>query len=347
MEKASTIQYNVIRDVDTQIMRILAAFFVILTHSSMSEGFFNVPANIFSRFSVPLFVLISGYYMLSRYCSVKELALKSGKLFVLMLIWSAISLVYSLKTQTGYLGLEFPADVNVDTIIIYLLTEPFHLWYIYAAIGLYFLTPILYVFCKNASKEQFIYALGITFLLGSIVNILVKLELFSLLNHVINQMKIPYMTAFIFLYLLGGYIHKYKDFKRSHVYVLYWAAATAMLAAIVAGILIPEEELMNKVLINFFCPSALLFAAAVFLLIKRIYAVHQIKNAGIRKFIAELADNTLGVYLMHPFVFIIEQIYFSDIYFISSILNAVIAFIVSNIVVYFIRRIPFLRRLAG
>ncbi len=338
---------NTIRDIDTQIMRILAAFFVVMAHLSVSEGFFNVPANIFSRFSVPLFILISGYYMLSRYRSVKEIALKSGKLFSLMLIWSAISLVYSLKTQTGYLGIELPMDVNIGTVVTYLLTEPFHLWYIYAAIGLYMFTPILYVFCKNASKEQFKYALLITFLLGSIVNILVKSELFELINHVINQMKIPYTTAFIFLYLLGGYINKYKDFKRSHICVFYLAAAAAMTGAIVTGILIPKRELIDAVLLNFFCPSALLSAAAVFLFIKRAYAAHPIENEGVRKFIATLSDNTLGVYLIHPLVFITEQIYFPDMYYKSFILNTVIVFIASNVVIYIIRRIPLLRRLAG
>ena len=52
-------------DTDTEVMRIIAAFFVVMIHASGLGSFSAVVYNSVARFSVPVFVIISGYYLLT------------------------------------------------------------------------------------------------------------------------------------------------------------------------------------------------------------------------------------------------------------------------------------------
>lgn len=60
-------------DTDTEVMRIIAAFFVVMIHASGLGSFSAVVYNSVARFSVPVFVIISGYYLLT--CPPKGTAL--------------------------------------------------------------------------------------------------------------------------------------------------------------------------------------------------------------------------------------------------------------------------------
>lgn len=96
-------------DTDTEVMRIIAAFFVVMIHASGLGSFSAVVYNSVARFSVPVFVIISGYYLLT--CPPKGTALgkKGLRLFLLMLLWSAVYYGYGLYsgslTFTGARGL--------------------------------------------------------------------------------------------------------------------------------------------------------------------------------------------------------------------------------------------------
>lgn len=159
------------KDIDIVIMRIMAAFAVVMTHVidlGSIESIFMVSL---TRFCVPIFVITSGYYMLQSKNDVLRIARKCGKLFSTMIFWAGIYYLYEL-----YFGKHTFADI--EALLPYLLTQPAHLYYIYVGVALYLFTPILYVFCANATKKEYEYALGLTFLLGSIVTILLRTEYF-------------------------------------------------------------------------------------------------------------------------------------------------------------------------
>ena len=54
------------RDTNTDVMRLIASFFVVMIHVSATGGAVGSALNSLSRFSVPMFVLISGYYLLQK-----------------------------------------------------------------------------------------------------------------------------------------------------------------------------------------------------------------------------------------------------------------------------------------
>lgn len=315
---------------DTDIMRIISAFFVILIHCSN----FNSPAEIFyntlSRFSVPVFVIISGYYMLDRNINSKHLIKKCIKLFFYVILWAGIYYIYDLLFQHNvYSGFK--------DIVKYLFTEPIHLWYLYAVITLYILTPPLKVFHDNASKKEYHYALWLCFIFGSVIKILLNSKAFPIMDTVIDKMKMPHTLGFVFLYLLGAYLKKY-ELSKKQIGFTYVFAVLGTIPAIAGTILLSKTSYPVDLLSSFFSPNAIIAGAGFFILIKQICARYPLKNQTVYRYINNVSRCTFGVYLLHPLIILLVQDYFGDIFsFMAPVLaiplKALTIFVITMIIV--------------
>ena len=167
-------------------LRVLCCFGVVLLHSSAGAGTGDLILNALFRFSVPVFVIISGYFMLARPATPADMAKRAGALFVKLLGCSAF---YLLANQRFHAPLP--------EVLEYLLTSPVHLWYLYATMGLYLLTPALMPFVRSAERAEYRYALGICFLLGCCGVTLIRLDVFPLLGTILDKSKLPTLLAFV------------------------------------------------------------------------------------------------------------------------------------------------------
>lgn len=330
------------QDLDTAIMRIIAAFFVVMIHASGSGSASAIVWNAVSRFSVPVFVIVSGYYMLSHACSSRQLAKKSIRLFCLMLVWSGIFYAYDVL----FAGVPFG---GMRELVVFLLTEPVHLWYLYAAITLYIFTPLLYIFCAHATKGQYQYALLVTFTFGSLVTILLRSACFPLLGEIIDQMKAPYTLGFIFLYLLGGYFRRYGVTNKAHRRLLYLCGVLGTAATVVSAFLLPRYGLPRSLLLSFFAPNAMAAAAAFFVGVQQIFAAVSLTDRW-QRCINRLSACTLGIYLLHPLIISIMQRTVEP-YWLSLhpavfvLLRAGTVYVVSACIVLAACRLPILKRI--
>lgn len=121
-------------DRGTAWMRLLAAYFVVLIHAAWRFSAAEVIWLSAARFSVPLFIIISGFYLLASPQPGRKLIEKTLRLLWLMLFWSAVYYLYVRLTGTMSGG--------AAALAVYLLTQPVHLWYLYAAAALYLFTPV-------------------------------------------------------------------------------------------------------------------------------------------------------------------------------------------------------------
>ena len=332
-----------LRDLDTDVMRIVAAFFVVMIHASDLSSWAGICCNTLARFSVPVFVIISGYYMLERKNDVRTLAGKCIRLFLLMLVWSGI--YYADNLLTGAADWE-----GIRPLLTFLLTEPIHLWYLYAAIALYLFTPLLYVFCRNASGGEYRYALAVTFVLGSLVTILQRAGCFGLLSEIVDKMKIPCTLGFIFLYLSGDYLRRYGIQKPVHRCVIYILGITGTAAAIAGTGIMPDWGIPDSLLLSFFAPNAVVAGIAFFLWMQQIFSRIQIRSLRLRKAVGALASGTLGIYLLHPLIISImrrslEPSCFSDIPAIMILQQTASAYLLSAAAALILKCIPLLKRL--
>lgn len=288
------------RSIRTDVVKVIAAFFVVIIHISNTTTAVGIFFNAISRFSVPVFVIASGYHMLNRpasYCSIFK---KCVRLFILMLLWSAVFLCYGLCTKTQQIA-------NTNDLLKYLFTQPVHLWYLYAAIALYLFTPLLSIFCKYASQKDYQYALLITFLLGSPLTMLMRTEHFPTLKIILDKAKVPYMLGFLFLYLLGGYFQRFDVKNKFSRVFIYITGIIGIIVTAILAILSLYHGRMNEQLLSFFAPGAMIAGAALFLSIRHLSAAHFHSGSRIYSIVRLLSNCTLGIYLSHPLFILIMQ----------------------------------------
>lgn len=326
-------------DTDGDLLRIIAAFFVVAIHAAATAPFsvWSVLYNSLARFSVPIFIMLSGRYMLARRRSIKSLLVKSGSLMLLMLVWSAIYYLYELHRQTQIFSISGTAY--------YLFTQPIHLWYIYTTIGLYLFTPLFYVFCEHADRRIMQYALLLTFLFGSVITILLRAELTPVLTEIISKMHLDCSVGFIFCYLLGDYLRRCAVKRHGWIYAvgIFGAAVTFV------GTLYLSRGNENFLLYSFFAPNVLAASAAVYIGVHQCCTKHPVNSDRVRAVIAQLAGCTLGVYLLHPLILSLLADYI-PIQLTAAIdipARTLCAFALSLVIVLLLRKIPVVRKITG
>lgn len=280
-------------DLDTALMRVLASFAVVLLHLSARYSAASVFYGSLARFSVPVFLIISGYYLLGREYSTARLWKKLLALLGQMLLWSAAYYLFGLARGTlHWEGLRALAR--------YLLTMPVHLWYLYAAAALYAFTPVMYVFVQHASQRRYLYALGLTFLLGSLVTMAIRADWWPTLGLIVEgKMHLPYSMGFLFLYLLGGYFRRYP-LPRWAVWglTLGWPLSVLATALLTLARSRPAGAL-DTLWLSFFSPFAMLGGAGCFASARAFLPRLRLgERAG--RVLLELSQCAFGVYLLHP-----------------------------------------------
>ena len=179
-----------------------------------------------------------------------------------------------------------------------LLTQPVHLWYFYAAAGLYLLAPVLSVFTRHATHRQFVYGLVLTGASGCGIVILLRTSHFPLLSAVMEQTKLPYATGFLFCYLLGYYLFRYPLERRG---LILWGAAGLLGWGITfAGTfwLSARAGAWNDLLLSFYAPNVVVTSAAVFAWVQRVFGRWVLPDR-VRRLLAGAAGTTGGIYGLH------------------------------------------------
>ena len=288
---------------ETDVLRLVASFAVALLHSAaarmsgmepVSEGaWLPCLLNALCRFSVPIFVMISGRYMLSSECSIRRALRKAGRALWSLLLWALVYFGYD-----WLLGWR-PADVREAAG--HLLTEPVHLWYFYAAAALYIVAPVVSVFTRHATHRQLLYGMALAGFFGCGVVILLRTDCFPLLSAVMEQTKLPYTTGFLFCYLLGYYLYRYPLERRG--LCIIGAAGVLGWVATYAGTmwLSVRTGSWNELLLSFYAPNVVITSAAVFAWVQRIFGRLAMPDRP-RRLLAVFAGTTGGIYGLHMLV---------------------------------------------
>ncbi|MBR3870672.1 MAG: acyltransferase family protein [Clostridia bacterium] len=307
------------RNSNIDALRVIAALGVVFIHAASYADILPFALfNAITRFSVPVFFMISGYCMLDKDYPVKNILSKALRFFLILLGWSAVYCVIS----------------RPENFVKELLLGPVHFWYLYTAIALYLITPMLSVFCKNADRQTYRYMLALLFISGCIINVMLMTARFPLLDEILQKTKIWAQTGFIFCYLLGGYFKKFSFSKRER---FVWV--TIGLIGVVASffaILFTKSDIA----ISFYSPAVTASAIAVFAV------VQTASNKFIQK-VSVLAPYTLGIYILHILILnYVSQPLFSFMQkgFVYVLANAVVTFAISLGISYILKKIPILKK---
>lgn len=221
-------------------LKVFACFFVVCLHSSAlalgaieptrskqdSVNWWLIALlNCFCRFGVPVFLMITGIFLLDpkREITGKRLRSYIFKIAVVIVVtslfWTAIKVLFDLPKQ----------EVTLNSAIRLTLATPYHMWYLWALLGMYLIAPILRQLAKNRSVLQ--YTLGVicfvVFTKGLIENLgdeginILSPDLVWLTDLLDSKMSYTLAATFPCLYVLAGYWLSDSELKKLHRRLIY------------------------------------------------------------------------------------------------------------------------------
>ena len=300
------------KQLDIELMRIFAAFFVIFNHTG-TAGFFRfsihdmnsarfwagLAVSVFCKFSVPLFFMISGALLLNRPAEpLKKLwSRRVLHMGFLLVFWSFFYYLASVHKDGGSVNIKWFLTKAYDS------NWNAALWYLYAYIPLLISLPLLQRIAQSLSNREYLYLFSLYGFFGMVlpsVQYLIWQD-----RHRLN-FNISWICANIFIFPLAGYLlqHRAKAFWNLKRVLLLWilnlstiflSCYLTYLRAVVMGVCDEGHSQafhMTFVIIN----STAIFVTAQYLnehtnLLKRF-----------QKPISSIGGCTFGIYLLHVYI---------------------------------------------
>lgn len=337
------------------LLRIIATIGVITIHAPALTG--NIQPYTFdndvlmffssvSRWSVPLFFMLSGMLFLNPQINLtyKKIFTKSiPRILVALIFWGIIYLGFGVGWKSIF---QDTASLITfcKTCVRYLFFGPpwYHLWFLYAIIGLYILTPLLRIFVKHARKKDFEYLLVIYAIWGMVI------PLCNLVYKFPIAFTIPELAGYAGYFIAGYYFSHYQltDKTRKLIYCL---GVLSILFTVSIVIFLSRRDLHEIYEFrSYLLPTIMFPTYAIFIFFKQRKDAKWMATINRRLHLPLIAKCCFGVYLVHDLV--LQQ--FSIIGFSGDFINPVFSmpiiiiatFFVSLAISLVIARIPILNK---
>jgi surface polysaccharide O-acyltransferase-like enzyme len=299
------------RNYGLDILRVLSSYLVIQVHTGefyyigsnnavqTGDGPFWVGLlNSIARTAVPLFVMISGYFLLP----IKEemtpfFKKRFTRVVVPFVIWCALYAIYgALRGQSTWAE----AATNILHIPVNYGTEVGHLWYVYMLIGLYLFAPIISPWITSSNRkgmEFYLVIWAISLCLPYIHVIFPSVLGECFWNH---TPLLYYFSGFLGYMILAAYIKKYM-FDKNPTYTLLAILLIAVGYAITAGGFIarlnaptvPDLELTW----GFESINVAMMSMGIFLLLKNMPMPSS--TSVVTRVLMDVSKLSYGIYLVH------------------------------------------------
>ncbi len=346
------------RIVSFDVLRALAALAVVMTHVSSTVldvdriysfgSVLGITFESITRFAVPVFIMISGALFLNedRNDTVKNSVKRAVNMFVLLFLWSSF---YAVGFKALLLILNGSGFVLRDFIKSLVLGH-YQLWYLYVAIGLYLITPILRLFVKKDNRKIIEYFLVIALIFKfatPIINILVGALPFcdeDLYSNFIAMFNFGILNEYTVYYILGWYIYNF-EIKKNYRIFIYASGLLSVIVTALATVFVSDKGVLNQMFYSNGYITIMLYSVAVF-----VFVFYRFKNKEITvftKIMSKVARISFGIYAVHPFfitalVGIIPQ---SLNPFIQLFVNYIAVLLVSAVASFVMSKIPLVKKL--
>lgn len=339
------------------ILRIVSIFGVIVLHCVgelwdqipiKSKGWVALVAiDSLFRFAVPVFVMVSGMFMLSpsKNRGIKKLYSKNIlRIVTSFAFWSIVYLLYHQASDFIVNRGSFKPDFR--SVLNSFFAGEYHLWFMYMIAGLYIVTPILCRLVEKKSTMQYFLMIWFIFCMAQNFIYLVP-GIGKYAFGFMNLFKISIAVEYSGYYVLGYYLHNYEIEKPLKVSVNILAClSTFGIVAVTIFTSFRSNELVTKYL-EYLLPMTALQSVAVFLCIKNKFQdFNPSKKA--QKAIYTLSKISFGVYLSHLLVIKIAKkmclSFFSFPTCITFGIMLIAALILSPLISYILNKIPILNK---
>jgi surface polysaccharide O-acyltransferase-like enzyme len=332
------------------LLKIICAAAIVYLHLMSPYRFMdNMPQwklgllfNSATRFAVPVFLMISGAFLLSGKNDSRILLLKRLlRLAVPLLSWSICYILFDNRNNIGFDAIKE------------LLTIPFkhtqgHLWYLYNLIELYLLAPVLIPLYNVLSNKRRLWFVALGLLIPGFLDMLKNLIGLSAPNIIAltwTHIGIPEIA----LVFLGKLLYDNHSKFTKKVKLL---TCVSGYAAIVLGngyLSLKNYAPAEAFFVHTSLPSVL-FGVGVFLMFSSFENKLNALSIKIKSIIAGLSALTLGTYLMHMFVITVAGIVCPEIWEKLKSCQYVLligseVFLICLALTFVLSRVPYLRKL--
>lgn len=343
------------------ILRVASTFLIIVIHVSGSQPWYRLAVttaswqwcNIWdglSRFSVPIFVMISGVLFLNprRPLSVQHLFSKNiRRIFTAYWCWSVIYLLYDV-TMVHHI---FQWSYFLEQLIM----GSYHMWFLIMIICLYIEVPILRLITENDRWLRYFLLWAVIFacLIPSIL-VLMKAakplfgvdmkRIYHALKKVYRSSWCQFFCGFTMVYL-GGYWLSQQQFTRRQRQWLYAGGVLGLIYTVaISSWLSRLLQRATGVAYSYTSWNVLITAAAVFVWVKQHW---QTKTSP--SWLAKIANLTFGVYLVHILIFYlltnqlhVQVMAHNPAWFVPCF--SLLVFVLSLVSAYLLSLIPWVRK---
>lgn len=302
-ESYISLQYNMKRESNFEVMRTLAMFFIVvyhcLTHGVGGEyGFSTVqPASlsnllfsdfmlVFSSIAVNLYVMISGYFLV-------DLNFKMSRI---VRTW-VISCFYLFIITVLFISLGFePFNIVIIGKSFFPLSTDAY-WFVTQYIGLLILSPFLSVMLKQLSYRQYV---GL--LIGGAFICLAIIPDFPLGKrfHVAHGNS---LFSFAYLFVVAGFIRHHLE--QLPMKKLLAAITVVVLITLAYELFAGTQQNTSHLVWLDYNSLPFILSVLVFILVKQI----QVPDNGLWNGLVKLAPYTFGVYLIHDHLLVREWLW--------------------------------------
>lgn len=334
-------------------IRVIACFMVVFLHSvaPLLYVFDELPlhywliGNVFDSFvrtCVPLFFMISGFLLLQKdeplflYFS-KRLS----KLFIPLIFWSLFFVFWRTNVE-GYVELSL-----FDFYSMVLTPSYYHLWFLYALIGVYFVIPILRKVVVSASREILIYYCVLWFVAVALVPLVERV------TGIESRVDLNSISGYLGYLVLGVVLGNKKVTKKDFLISLGLFFLTTSFTAVGTYFLtVNNGGNFEPYLYEYLAPNTIVAAGSAFCIIKYMVVEGRCWQQNRLKLVVKsIGDCTFGIYLIHPIFlyfllrgdFGITLSAFSGNPLLYVPLTSLVVFTLSLIVVLAIRTLPIVK----
>ena len=341
------------------MLRAIAILAVIILHNAADYDaqLGSIPAshwwagaiwNGLVRFCVPMFVALSGAFLLNKNKEVtcKEVFWKRlPKIIIPLIFWSVIYILYEgYETDEGIGAINWIEQLK----IFYQGPVIYHFWFLYMMIGIYLLYPILNLVINAAKEIHIRYFLLIWFISNCLIKII------DTITDTNFGIEMNFFSRYIGYFVLGYYL-TYYTFSKKQLTLAYLLGIIGLALSILMPVLCIHLHFDDRstLIESDFTPDIALVIAGLILWFKNRNYIE--RPTFFNKIISQVSKESFGIYLVH--VLVMEIIFSDDRSYAEVVdgwhpgwaipLKAIIILLVSLLMVKIIRLIPYFRRVVG
>lgn len=323
-------------------LRILATFSVIIIHVSalLVEKYGKIPlfdwqvANFYdsiSRYSVPVFFMISGALLLGKdYELMDFLKKRFGKIILPFLFWSVL---YSILNRYVFNYDSFNL-IKIMRDVFY--GSKYHLWFVYALLGVYLTVPVLRRWIKNAPQKEILYVL--------IIWIITLTLTIPNLKIYFPKIDFTYFSGFIGYFILGYYLSLFKFKKSLSLFLILLGSVITIMGTYYYTV---KYNKFYYYFYEYLCLNALMVSSGIFMLFNKL----QCNNLKVNTFVVQLNAACFGIYLMHPLVLQLFRLIGFDENITTPVLSVFLVslacFLLCFVVIHYFKKLKFSNYFVG